>query len=96
MDFNKYHKEYLSLFKLTTTPIAHNVQKINDELGELRSLIIEQNNAINQIVERVDSVRDEVSVLTSRTIPATVTTQPLTTLQQENQALQNALAVSEA
>ena len=57
--------------------------------------MLEQNNVINQIGERVDSARDEGSVLTSRSnIPATVTTQPLTTLQQENQALQAALAVS--
>ena len=83
------------MFKLTTTPIAHNVQKTNDELGELHSLMMEQNNAINKIGERVDSVCDEASVLTSRTIPATVTTQPLTTLQQENQALRTALADSE-
>ena len=74
-DFNKYHKNYLSMFKHTTTPIAHNVQKTNDKIGELHSLVIEQNNVINQIGERVDSVRDEASVLTSWTIPTTVTTQ---------------------
>ena len=58
--------------------------------------MMEQNHAINQIGERVDSVRDEANVLTSQTIPSTVTTQSLATLQQENQALQTALTVSEA
>ena len=38
VDFNKAHKEYLSLLKLTTTPIAHNIKKTNDELGALHSL----------------------------------------------------------
>ena len=85
------------MFKLATTPIAHNVQNMNDKIEELCSLMMEQNNGINQIGERVDSVRDEASVLTSRTnIPATATTQPLVTLQQENQALHTALAVIEA
>ena len=71
------------MFKITTIPIAQNVQKTNDGIEELHSLMLEQNNVINQIGEWVDSVCDEVSVLTSRSnIPATVTTQPLTTLQQ--------------
>ena len=64
-DFNKEHKKYLFMFKITTTPIAHNVQKTNDEIGELRTLMMEQNNVINQIGKCVDSVRDEASVLTS-------------------------------
>ena len=85
------------MLKLTTTiPIAHRVQQTNDELGELPSLMMEQNTSINQIGERVDSVRDEASVLTSRTIPATLTPQPPTALQQENQALCTALLVSKA
>ena len=76
--------------KLTTTPIAHNIQK-------LRSLMMEQHNAINQIGERVDSVRDDASLLSTRSDnPATVTTQPITALQQKNQALQTTLTVSEA
>ena len=64
-DFNKYHKNYLSVFKHTTTPIAHNVKKTNDEIGELQDLVMEHNNVINQIGERVDSVSCEASVLTS-------------------------------
>ena len=51
---------------------------------------MEQNQAINQIGEHIDSVRDKASVLTSQTIPAIVTTQPLTTLQQKNQELRTA------
>ena len=80
-DLNKHHKEYLAKFKNTTTPIAHNAKKTNDKIGEHHYLMLEQNNVINQISERVDSVRDEASVITSRSnIPATVTIQPLTTL----------------
>ena len=85
------------MFKIITTPIAHNVQKMNDKIGERRSLMLEQINVINQIGERVDSLRDEASALTSHSnIPATATTQPSATLQQGNQALRTALAVSEA
>ena len=57
---------------------------------------LEQNLAINEIGERVDSVRYEASVLTSRTIPSTVTTRPLAALQQEVATLRTALAISEA
>ena len=32
LDFNEYHKEYLSKFKNTTTPIAHNAQETNAEM----------------------------------------------------------------
>jgi len=96
-NFNKAHKEYLSLLKLTTTTsIAHNVQQTIDELGPLRSLMIVQNQAIKKIRERVNILRDEACVLTSRTIPATVTTQPMIALQQEVATLRTALAVSEA
>ena len=63
LDFNEYHKEYLSKFKNTTTPVAHNVQKMNDKIGELRSLMMEQNNVINQksLNELTVSVRKQVS-----------------------------------
>ena len=80
-DFNMYHKEYRKKLA-TTTPITHYVQQTNTSIDKLRSIIHKQNTVINQINERVDSIRDETSV-----IPLTVVTQPLTTLQHENQEL---------
>ena len=53
-DFNKYYKEYRKKIA-TTTPIAHNVQQTNAEIGELCSIIHDQNTIINPIIERVDN-----------------------------------------
>ena len=72
-------------------------RKQTSKLENSAHIMLEQNNVINQIGEQVDSVRDEASVIISQSnIPATVTTQPLTTRQQENQAVSTALAISEA
>ena len=71
LDFNEYHKDYHPKFKYTTTPIAHNVQKINDVIGELRTMMLEQNNVINQIGGRIVSVHDDASIISTRSnIPA--------------------------
>ena len=34
---------------------------MNEEIGELHKLMLEQNNVINQIGEQADTVRDEAS-----------------------------------
>jgi len=82
-DFSMYHKEYREKLAITT-PIANNVQKTNDEIGELHSIIHDQNTAINQIVDCVDnSACDETSITSSRSnVPSTIVTTQLTTLQQ--------------
>ena len=81
LDFNEYHKEYLSKFKNTTTPIAHNTQETNDEIEALRSLVNETRSIVNRVVEAQNSTQDDESILSSRSnIPATVTTQPILAL----------------
>ena len=101
IDFNDYHKEYW-LKNVETIPITYNAQQTlnmqtNAERGELRGIIHQQNTIINQISERVDSAWDDASIISTRSsILSSVGTPPTTSLQQENQALQMALAVSEA
>ena len=60
-------------------------------------MMIETRTVVKQVVEAQNSARNDVSILSTRSnIPAAVTTQPISALQQENQALRTVLAVSEA
>ena len=107
-DFNKAHKKYLSLLKLTSTPIAHNAQEMNAEIDELRGMVNDTRTVVNQVVEVQNNTRDDTSIASTRSnVPTTVTTQPMlalqqemaamrTTFQQELAASRTALAVSEA
>ena len=99
IDFNKAHKDYLALLKLTTTtPVAHNVQETNDEIEALSSLMNEIRTVVNQVVEAQNSARDDASILSTRSnVLATVTTtQPMLALQQELAVTRTALTISEA
>ena len=59
--------------------------------------MIETRTIANQVVVAQNSAQDDVSILSTRSnIRTTVTTQPITALQQDNQAPRTALAVSEA
>ena len=62
-DFNKYHKHYLSMFKHTPTPIAHNAQETNAEIDDLCSMVNETRTVMNQVVEAQNSARDDASIL---------------------------------
>ena len=100
LDFNEYHKDYLSKCKHTPDPIANNVQPPNAEMEALRNMVLDSRIVINQVVDAQNdaSAREEASNISSArsTIPTVVTTQPHTALQNEVQALRTALAASEA
>jgi len=62
--------------KDNTTPLVHNVQKMNDEIEELRNMMNITRTVVNQVVEAQNSAQDDANILSTHTATFQQQSQP--------------------